>query len=303
MGLYTTVLLFSFCILYVVATPASYEILPRQSTIISPLTKAQISAFKPFTHFAGAAYCNPSKTAQWNCGATCAANKDFKPIASGGDGSAVQFWYVGYSPSQATVIVGHQGTNISDIEADLTDLLIAMEPLSPTLFPGVDSAIRVHSGFANEQAKTATRILQAVKSAISAYKAKKVTLIGHSLGAALALLDGIYLPLHISGVTFRVIGYGMPRIGNQNFANYVDNHLKNLTRINNKKDPVPILPGKFLGFHHPSGEVHIIEQNQWLTCPGQDNPNTQCSTGDVPSIFEGNVANHHGPYDGVSMDC
>jgi hypothetical protein len=36
----------------------------------------------------------------------------------------------------------------------------------------------------------------------------------HSIitGAAIALLDGVYLPLHISGVSFKVIGYGMPRV-------------------------------------------------------------------------------------------
>ena len=32
------------------------------------------------------------------------------------------------------------------------------------------------------------------------------------IGAAIALLDAVYLPLHISGVSFRMIGYGMPRV-------------------------------------------------------------------------------------------
>ena len=30
--------------------------------------------------------------------------------------------------------------------------------------------------------------------------------------AAIALLDALYLPLHISGVSFRMIGYGMPKV-------------------------------------------------------------------------------------------
>jgi hypothetical protein len=112
--------------------------------------------------------------------------------------------------------------------------------------------------------------LAAVKKTITAHAATKVTIVGHSLGAkdhpilefplnfmcslgaALALLDGVYLPLHISGVSFKVIGYGMPRVctrlphsqlfklidgsnqvGNQAFADYVDAHLS-LTHINNK---------------------------------------------------------------------
>lgn len=87
-------------------------------------------------------------------------------------------------------------------------------------------------------------------------------------GAAIALLDAVYLPLHISGVTFTTVVYGLPRVsavilvraqrcarilarlysfrpqvGNQAFADYVDAHVS-LTHINNEEDPVPILPGK-----------------------------------------------------------
>ncbi|KDR85907.1 hypothetical protein GALMADRAFT_218973 [Galerina marginata CBS 339.88] len=282
------------------AAPATVELSKRQS--ITALTTSQISAFKPFTFFASAAYCNPSTTIKWTCGANCAANADFIPVASGGDGSDTQFWYVGFSPSQATVVVGHQGTDTSSIEADATDVNAFLESLDPTLFPGVSSSVEAHSGFANEQAKTATTILSAVKSAIAAHSATKVTIVGHSLGAAIALLDGVYLPLHISGVSFRVVGYGMPRVGNQAFANYVDAHLS-LTHINNKEDIVPILPGRFLGYHHPSGEVHIMDSNQWVNCPGQDNTSTECTVGDVPNIFDGNTGDHAGPYDGVTMGC
>jgi len=282
------------------AAPAIVELSKRQS--ITALTAAQISAFKPFTFFASTAYCNPSTTINWSCGANCAANADFIPVASGGDGSDVQFWYVGFSPSQATVVVGHQGTDTAEIEADATDADAFLESLDPTLFPGVSSSVEAHSGFANEQAKTATTILSAVKTAIAAHSATKVTVVGHSLGAAIALLDGVYLPLHISGVSFRVVGYGMPRVGNQDFANYVDAHLS-LTHINNKEDIVPIVPGRFLGYHHPSGEVHIMDNNQWVNCPGQDNTSDECIVGDVPNIFEGDTSDHDGPYDGVTMGC
>ena len=164
-----------------------------------------------------------------------------------------------------------------------------MSSLDPTLFPGVSSSVECHNGFADEQAKyislnhleqgipnlvfrrTATTILAAVRTTIAAHAATKVTIVGHSLGAkghpilefplinlicvlgaAIALLDGVYLPLHISGVSFKVIGYGMPRVctrlphsrsfkliggsnqvGNQAFADYVDAHLS-LTHINNR---------------------------------------------------------------------
>lgn len=88
---------------------------------------------------------------------------------------------------------------------------------------------------------------------------------------------------------------------------------------------MPILPGKFLGYHHPSGEVHIEDSGEWSACPGakilryatrfrtmgssvlrvsgQDNPDKRCTVGDVPDIFSGKEADHDGPYDDVIMGC
>ncbi|KAF8075211.1 alpha beta-hydrolase, partial [Lyophyllum atratum] len=146
-------------------------------------------------------------------------------------------------------------------------------------------------------------VLAAVKSALSTNGSKKVTIVGHSLGGAIALITSIYLPLHLpSGTIFRIITYGMPRVGNQAFADYIDAHAA-VTHINNKKDIVPILPPRFLGFHHSQGEIHIDESNTWNNCPGQDNDGERCTVGDVPNILSGDVSDHNGPYDGVTMDC
>jgi len=60
--------------------------------------------------------------------------------------------------------------------------------------------------------RTAADILKAVQSTISQYKAGEVVIVGHSLGCSIALIDGVYLPLHISGMTFQVVGYGCPRV-------------------------------------------------------------------------------------------
>ena len=89
--------------------------------------------------------------------------------------------------------------------------------------------------------------------------ASSVVVMGHSLGAAVALLDSVYLPLHLpAGTTVHMISYGMPRVGNVAFADHVDaTHRGRLTHINNKEDLIPILPGMFLGYVHLAGEVHI----------------------------------------------
>ena len=120
--------------------------------------------------------------------------------------------------------------------------------------------------------RTASAILSAVQKTLSAHgSASSVTVVGHSLGAALALLDGLYLSINLPNAEVRVIGYGMPRVGNQAFANWVDSSRLSgqVTHINNKEDPVPILPGRFLGYHHASGEVHITDSDAWENCPGE----------------------------------
>lgn len=56
---------------------------------------------------------------------------------------------------------------------------------------------------------------------MTATGSKKVVITGHSLGAAIALLDAVYLPLHLPpGTTFSTTVFGLPRVGNQAFANY-----------------------------------------------------------------------------------
>lgn len=92
----------------------------RQS--ITALSGSQISAFKPFSFFASAAYCQPSTTINWSCGCTlflidglvrfpeinavdsanCNNNPGFEPTASGGDGTDTQFCEALYHNSLAS---------------------------------------------------------------------------------------------------------------------------------------------------------------------------------------------------------
>ncbi|KAK0188491.1 lipase [Armillaria mellea] len=283
------------------ASPLQSSVLERRQSITT-LTSAQVSAFKPYTFYASASYCQPSTTLTWTCGAPCQANPGFQPVASGGDGDDVQFWYVGYDPSLHTIIVGHQGTDTTKILPIITDLDFFLESLDNSLFPGIGSGIKVHSGFKESQADSATTVLSSVRTAMSRFSTASVTVVGHSLGGAIALLDGVYLDLQLPTASVSVISYGMPRVGNQAFADYVDAHVS-VSHVNNKKDPVPILPGRFLGFHHPSGEKHITDSNGWVACPGQDNESDQCTVGEVSNILVGDPDNHSGPYDGVVMGC
>ncbi|RDB18517.1 Lipase [Hypsizygus marmoreus] len=283
------------------AVKAAPALETRQS--ITMLTAAQVTAFKPYSYYAGAAYCKPANTLAWNCGSKCSFNSGFKPVASGGDGAVTQYWYVGYDPALKTVIVAYQCTDASKILPVITDADFFLDELNSGLFPGVSTSVKTHNGFGEAQARSAAAVLSAVKTAMSRHGAIKVTIVGHSLGGAIALISSVYSPLHLpAGTVFKTVTYGMPRVGNQAFVDYV-NARRDVSRIVNQDDIVPIVPGRFLGFGHTNGEKHILNSNAWVNCPGQDNTNSQCTIGYVPNIASGDVNDHGGPYDGVSMGC
>jgi predicted lipase len=113
----------------------------------------------------------------------------------------------------------------------------------------------MHSGFLTQQAlyapfspcefilnsfthfRTALPVLAAVQTAMSTYKTNTVTTVGHSLGAAISLLDAVYLKLHLPASTvIQFYGYGLPRVGNPAFTAYVDGSGIKVTHINNEKD-------------------------------------------------------------------
>ncbi|VDC03329.1 unnamed protein product [Peniophora sp. CBMAI 1063] len=285
-------------VVFAAPSPVAEQALERRDTVTA-LSSSALAAFAPYTQFARAAYCDPSDVADWSCGDACKANSGFKPSITGGDGNALQYYYVGYWPAGKTVVVAHQGTDPTQLESDLTDINIAMATLDSTLFPGVPSGVQVHKGFSDVQKQTASLILKEVKSLMSANSVNSVTLVGHSLGGAIAELDTLMFKLNLPSATVKGVTYGTPRVGNPAFANFFDSKSIDFTRVDNRDDLVPIVPGRFLGFEHPSGQVHIISNGNAVACSGQENESDQCTDGAVPNIFDGNVIDHLGPYEGI----
>ncbi|CAE6496700.1 unnamed protein product [Rhizoctonia solani] len=284
-------------LLHALAAPTPVDIEQRADSAVTPIGAATIASYSPYVNFAAATYC--SGTATWSCTA-CKRVPGFVPYATGGDGNGVQYWYVGWWPSGSSVVVAHEGTDPTKLLSVLTDADALFGKLDTALFPGVPSSVQVHSGFRDAHASTAAAVLAAVKKIIAEKGATKVTLVGHSLGGAIAALDALYLKLNLpSTVSIKAVTYGQPRVGNQEFANLMDQKVTDFSRITNLKDEVPIVPGRFLGYHHFSGEKHIESTGVWNACGGQDNTSTDCSTGAVPDIIQGNLIDHLGPYEGV----
>ena len=126
-----------------------------------------------------------------------------------------------------------------------------MGSLSTTLFPGVSSSVKVHSGFRDEHAKTAPAILAEVKRLMSVKGTTNVAVVsstlyiflcfkmnkyfqkvGHSLGGALAELDSLFLTLNLpSSTAIKAVTYGTPRVGAPAFAALIDSKVLHFFKL------------------------------------------------------------------------
>ncbi|EPQ26550.1 uncharacterized protein PFL1_05872 [Pseudozyma flocculosa PF-1] len=255
----------------------------RRDNTASPTALSNYKQYQLPAQLAQGAYCNLP------VGGSIA---DLKILWTAGDGNDIPFVYVGYSPSKG-IVVSHQGTNTKSFASILNDVDFFLDPTDSRLsFLGSD--VKIHGGFQDTWKATADQVLAQVKAARTKYPNAGVFTTGHSLGAAISLLDALYLKNKLPGVSVTSATFGLPRTGNPEFANAVDGYLPGFVHINNGRDPVPRLPGGGLGFQQVSGEIWINPANglSAVSCPGQENRN--CILSVNPLTFE--VDDHTGTY-------
>ena len=179
----------------------------------------------------------------------------------------------------------------------MTDFDILPEQLDPSLFPGIPQGVEVHSGFANEQARYAVLV---AFSALHANNddARKHRVNDPPLRPKYAL-DAKYLerhrrrPFSRSGdrpPRWRLLEPTAPkecdgecdhlRIATRRepsirqFRRYPAERTRNAREQPGRPDPGPA--PLFLGYHQPSGEIHIQDSGTWDACPGALLPSCIC---------------------------
>ncbi|XP_044476824.1 phospholipase A1-Ibeta2, chloroplastic-like [Mangifera indica] len=96
----------------------------------------------------------------------------------------------------------------------------------------------------------ADSVVEEVKRLMELYKGEtlSITVTGHSLGAALALLVADELSTCAANVPpVAVFSFGGPRVGNRGFANRIDENNVKVLRIVNNQDVITRVPGIFIG--------------------------------------------------------
>lgn len=122
----------------------------------------------------------------------------------------------------------------------------------------------MHAGFLAAWMYTRQHINSHLERLVDEYPDYTVTLVGHSLGGAVAALAG--LEYEARGWHPQVTTFGEPRIGNQALMKYIDDKFElgtetgnNSTyrRVTHVDDPVPLLPLEEWGYKMHAGEVYI----------------------------------------------
>lgn len=209
--------------------------------------------------------------------------------------------YVAKNASHAIVAV--KGTNTKSIESLINDIKFGFEDLDDSQFPGRGGA-KVHDGFYDTWKNMRDPIVAAVNDALNG-GANSILVVGHSLGAAAATIGAVHLQHYFSSrATVTARFFGCPRVGNPDFANYVDSTLgARAQHMVVADDIVPHLPPLLVMYRQSSNELWLpsVTDTVWRQCAGQENDHCSDQVSDKGDAKFGSA--HSGPYAGVLMGC
>ncbi|KAH9796273.1 Lipase 3 domain-containing protein [Citrus sinensis] len=110
-----------------------------------------------------------------------------------------------------------------------------------SIYKSKDKSTRYNKSSASEQ------VMQELDRLVNFFRGRgemvSLTLTGHSLGGALALLNAYEAEISFSDVFINVISFGAPRVGNLAFKEKLNELGVKTLRVVNKQDIVPKLPG------------------------------------------------------------
>ena len=115
--------------------------------------------------------------------------------------------------------------------------------------------INVHAGFHNEYLRYREIILEYVGQ----HPDKDIYVTGHSLGGALAVLNGFDIAAHTQRPV-TVFTFGQPRIGGEKFREAYEELVPDSYRVVVDGDPIARIPGALIDYEH-AGKLLQVDQN------------------------------------------
>ncbi|KAJ7867838.1 alpha/beta-hydrolase [Mycena leptocephala] len=309
------VLSHSLPLLALLPVALSWPIRPRASSTVAQPSAVSLGTMNQTllrpAQLASLAYCSSETIISGTCGTPCDALSKARItfLQIGGDGGKIPLYYIAHDEDEQSLVIAHEGTDAQSILSLLNDAEFSLAALNVSRFPSSAGLnITVHSGFQETFERTADDLLTGVIAGLASTGVKKIIVTGHSLGAAYRRSAGTHdwaddQERRPPSVQVSVTGFGVPRGGNQEWADFIDAKASHSlfssskTRLHLRDQPArprPAPPASLLRFYHSSGEIHITDSTgkDFVACPGQDNED--CITGN--NVLTSNIFNHLGPY-------
>uniref|UniRef100_A0A061RNW9 Alpha beta-hydrolase n=1 Tax=Tetraselmis sp. GSL018 TaxID=582737 RepID=A0A061RNW9_9CHLO len=272
-------------------------------------------------NLAAVSQCQPHRIANWTC-TRCWHIPDFQDASVNHDLERELLAFTGWLPSLNSAIVVFRGTDRGSLSNWLADLR-GWQTDFDLPWPRAEGC-RVHSGFFGAYNASTLRpfVSHNVERLLEAHEGAPVTVVGHSLGGALASLCAAELAAgHLvpgRSPEVHLMTLGSPRVGNEAFAEFVDRAVSSSLRVTHMNDVVPSLPIRAMGFHHLRREVWLadirFETQRFFSSPVQvpvvcdgsgEDPLChagQCTLGLCTSVYN-HVHGYFGLFMGQSESC
>ena len=183
--------------------------------------------------------------------------------------------YVAVDHTNNLIVVSFRGS--TTIDAWITNFDFG------TTDTDICSGCTAHRGFWNSWVDSRSRVTPAVKQAAKDFPSYKITVVGHSLGGAIASLAAAQLRNY--GLTVALYSFGSPRIGGNKISSYISSQTGGNFRVTHWNDPVPKVPLLTMGYVHISPEYYINKPSRQDVSAGD----IQVYAG-AANLFKGNQA-------------
>ncbi|KAG0169091.1 hypothetical protein DFQ29_009889 [Apophysomyces sp. BC1021] len=250
-----------------------------ENSTVTSATPSQIADLKIYAALESTAYC-PSVISlrNWDCINCKTTVPDAKVITTFSTIIHDTCGFIIRSDVKKTIYLVFRGS--VSIRSYATDMgFIATD------YPPVKGGPKVHAGFYRSYEEAAPLLFPVIQDQLTKFPDYQIATLGHSLGGAHALLAALDIYQRDAQVTPKnicVITTGCPRVGNPDFAYYVNSTGIQFTRIVHKRDIVPHLPAEMFGFLHPGVENWIYDDLEDVRICGSSLDSRLCSNSIVP---------------------
>lgn len=201
--------------------------------------------------------------------------------------------YIGVLPTTKSIYVVLRGS--SSLINWLDDFEVKLVPYDS--FP--ECNCNVHYGFYRSALGVMTKTIDTIKSLKVKYPGYQVVATGHSYGASVGQL--LTMELVKNGINVKLYNYGQPRVGDANYAAFVNTKITEYYRTTHNKDIVPhVPPREGFGYLHSCREIFEDSKGNLTVCSRTNCEDPTCA--DQYNLVQTN-GNDHSYYLGHHLSC